>query len=333
MSQKSGRLYLLLLGFLLFLVILDSRTAVNAANESIQLCLKTVVPSIFPFLFLSGAIAEEIGRLRIPLLERLLHIQPGTAAYFLVGQLCGYPVGAKLLQNAMDQQTIDKQSAARMVSFCNNASPAFIIGIMTPLFSNGWIAIALWLIQVISSLLLGMVLPHERNLHPVLTTKRRTDLGKTMLQSLKATATICGWIILFGIVLAYLKGPVFSKLNTFNNAMLSGALELTNGIFLLGGISVEPLRFTAGAVLLSLGGVCIFLQTKSVAPFVDMRAYLFARLIHAVFSGTIATLSGFLLFTGSKSDLRCVPLLVCAGIICCLILSFNKKVVAINRNL
>ena len=35
-------------------MILDSRIALSAAAEGVQLCISTVIPSLFPFLFLSG---------------------------------------------------------------------------------------------------------------------------------------------------------------------------------------------------------------------------------------------------------------------------------------
>lgn len=333
MFKKRKTINLILFGLFLFLIILDSRTAVNAAKGSIDMCIKTVVPSVFPFLFLGGAIAAEIAGTHISILERILHIPRGTAGYFLIGQLCGYPVGAKLLQNAVERNEIDQSAATRMVSFCNNASPAFIIGIMTPFFSNIWIPIILWLIQIVSSLLLGMLLPKGPEKEISEAKRQKQNLTKIMADSIMGTVTICGWIVLLGIVLAYMSEPILKKLSPLGNVILSGSIELTSGLFRMYHIRSESIRFTISSVLLSLGGICVLLQTKSVAPSVSVREYLFARFIHAIISSTAATITSLFLFSHDKVHLRCIPLLLCAGLICYTILFFNKKMVAFDKKL
>ena len=329
MFKTRRKMILILFAIFLFIIIMDSNTAVNAAKESIDMCIKTVVPSVFPFLVLGGAMAAEIAGTNIPILEQLLHIPKGAAGYFLIGQLCGYPVGAKLLQDAMDRNEIDSSSAARMVSFCNNASPAFIIGIMTPLFSDIRIAIILWFIQITSSLVLGMILPQTKEAKIRIKMQQTQSITATMAGSIKGTATICGWIVLLSILLAYINQPIISKVSPLGEAFLSGAIELTNGLFRLHKIQFESIRFAIGSVLLSLGGLCVLLQTKSTAPNINIRAYLFARFMHAIISSTLATIIGHFIFTNNRTQLSCLALLICGGIICYCILIFNKKMVAI----
>ena len=333
MYKKRNPISLLLLSSLLVMVILDSKTAVTASKYSIDLCIKTVLPSILPFLFLGGAIAAEISGIQILFLEHILHIPKGTAAYFIIGHLCGYPVGAKLIQDAVDRNEIDRSAAARMVALCNNASPAFIIGIISSLFSDVWLAIIIWLIQILSSLLLGMLLPKapERTLQQ--STHQMQSLTKIMTDCIKGAATICGWIVIMGILLAFINKPILNKLSPLGSTILSGAIELTSGLLRMQGIRSEPLRFAVSSVLLSLGGICVILQTKSVAHSVSIKAYLFARMMHAIISCTITTIVALLIFPQELGCQQCIPLLICAGIICCIILFFNKKVVAFEKKL
>lgn len=328
MFKKRNQISLLLLSSLLLMVILDSKTAVTASKYSIELCIKTVLPSILPFLFLGGAIAAELSGIRISLLEHILQIPTGTAGYFIIGHLCGYPVGAKLIQDAVDNNEIQRTAAARMVALCNNASPAFIIGIMASLFSNIWVAIIIWLIQIISSLLLGILLPGT----PPYTLRQRTiyrqSLTKIMADTIKGAATICGWIIIMGVLLAYISEPILNKLTPIGKSVLSGSIELTRGLLCMNNIRSESLRYVVSSLLLSFGGICVILQTKSVAPFVNIKTYLFARLTHAMISSTMATITAVLVFPQETCCQNFIPLLISAVSICCIILFFNKKVVA-----
>lgn len=333
MFRKRKTISLILLSSFLIMIILDSKTAVMASKNGIDLCIKTVIPSILPFLFLGGAVAAEIAGIHIPFLEHILRIPHGTAGYFIIGHLCGYPVGAKLLQDAVDRKEIDQGAAVRMVALCNNASPAFIIGIMSSLFSSVWLAIIIWLIQIVSSLLLGILLPKapERSLQQ--STIQKHSLAKIMSDSIKGAATICGWIVIMGILLAFINEPILNILSPLGNTILSGSIELTSGLLRMHGIRSEPLRFAVSSVLLSLGGICVVLQTKSMAPSVSIKAYLFARLMHAIISCTITTIVALLIFPQEMGCQQCIPLLICAAIICCIILFFNKKVVAFEKKL
>lgn len=333
MFKERKSINLIIFTLFLFLIILDSRTAVNAANDNIHMCLKTVIPSIFPFLFLGGAISSELVGCNFPIIEKILHIPPGSGGYFLIGQLSGYPVGAKLLQDAAERNEIEQTAAKRMVSFCNNASPAFIIGIMTPLFTNVHVAIILWIIQIATSILLGMLLPKTQEKICNQSKRQKQNIPKIMADSIKGTVTVCGWIILMGILLAYVNEPILKKLNPLGKALFSGSIELTSGLFCMYNIQSEHIRFVCSSVLLSLGGICVLLQTRSVAPFISIRAYLTARLLHAIVSGTIATTLGFFIFSRDICQLRSIPLLLCAGIINVCILFFNKKMVAFKNKL
>ena len=42
----------------ILVLILDSRTALAGAAQGLSLCLKTVIPSLFPFIFLSGTFSH-----------------------------------------------------------------------------------------------------------------------------------------------------------------------------------------------------------------------------------------------------------------------------------
>ena len=162
MRSKFKILWTALLSLLMILLILDSKTGISACSEAIDLCIKTIIPGVFPFLVLSSAMSTAFHGLKIPFLERLLHIPTGSCGYFLIGLLCGYPVGAKLLQDAFDRQKLSAKQAQRMMVFCNNASPAFIIGILASVL-GGKNALILWLIQISASLLLGVILPATAN--------------------------------------------------------------------------------------------------------------------------------------------------------------------------
>lgn len=332
MKKQFGRITTCFLCLYLLLVIFDSKTASLSTKSALDLCMMTVVPSIFPLLFISSAIAARSQRASFPRIERLLHIPNGTSWLFLIGLLCGYPVGGKLLQDQIDRKFINKESACRMMAFCNNAGPAFIIGILSSVFSVS-AAITMWLIQIISSFLLGMLLPAKENDLSSNTSKPEKSLSQIMTDSLKAIGTVCGWVIVFGVLNGYIDRISSIKYTPVSAGIISGFLELTNGILKIQETQSKPIAFIICAVLLSFGGICVILQTKSVASDLKTIPYIFARVIHAGISGTLATLCCIFLFSTEKTPLETIPLLLCTVLISVIVLFFNKKVIAFQKKL
>ena len=309
----------------LVLMILMPKIALNSASTGLNLCIKSVIPGLFPFLFLSSYIASEINGYSIPLLERITKIPKGTAGYFLIGQLCGYPVGAKLLQSSIDDCMISKTDAVRMMSFCNNASPAFIIGVLTSVFSSGKIAIIMLAVQFCASVILGVLLPPSIDKTTAAKKLHTSKDGNIMQNSLKTIAVICGWIILFAVIIGYVDEIFLSQANAVKKAFIFGMFELTNGCNQLYNTHSLPLRFIISAILLSLGGICVWVQTNSLAKDINIKKYVFHRFIHASISGTLASVVSLFLFSSAIIFVKTLPLFLCATAIFMLILYFNKK--------
>ena len=331
MKIHKERFRLYILSALTLVIIFDSQTALQSIAASIELCIKSVIPGVFPFLLLGSAIACEIRNTQIPYLENRL--PKGAGAFFIIGQICGYPVGAKLLQDAVNQRTIDRESAVRMMCFCNNASPAFIIGILTSMFIDKWTALYLWIIQIVTSLILGIILPG----HPGKAVNDRSvpkqNLSSILTDVIKTIANICGWVIVFGMLVSYVyKFTVFRK-NTFASVIISGFFELTNGVFALRNIRSESIRLILSSIFLSFGGVCVLMQTRTVAPDMDIKHYFLSRLLHAAISASLCAVISPFIFPADSTALNSIPLILCVTAVGIIMLIFNKKTVAIGAKL
>lgn len=330
MKHTTSKLRLIFICALLIPLILDAKTAVTAGSDALQMCIRSVIPGVLPFILLGNAIASEIGGYRLPFAEKILQIPQGTAGYFLIGIFCGYPVGAKLLNDAAQRGQINKLEASRMTAFCNNASPAFIIGILSCIFTPSGAAMLMWIIQICASVITGMLLPPVSGMDHspiILPTKTNKNI---MTDSLKAIASICGWIIVFSVILAYLSKSFLQRLDPITVTIIRGTTELTNGLLTLSTIRSASTQYIISAILLSIGGICVLMQTKSVAPKLNVRYYIYARLLHGVISATLASFSAFFIFGERFEAITTVPLLLCASFLLIMIYIFNKKMVAIR---
>ena len=277
----------------ILVLILDTRTALNGAYQGLELCIRTVIPSLLPFFVLStvltsALIGEKISFLRP--LGRLMGVDHGAESLILVGMLGGYPAGAQSVSQAYRNGSISKQAAQRMVAFCNLAGPAFLFGIVAGKFSENSAAWKLWGIHLLSAILVAMLLPGRSGNQSTLNTGKLIALPEALHRSLKTMALVCGWIILFRVILAFLSLWFLWMLPIPAQVALTGLLELSNGCCDLGRIENEPLRFVIAAGLLSFGGLCVSMQTASVSQGLSMKKYFIGKALQTLLSVLFAAI-------------------------------------------
>ena len=121
------------------ILILFRSDVIRGAVSGIEMCIYTVIPSLFPFIFvsfLSVGLMEGSGFPLFKVLNKRCGIPPGGVSLFLTGLLGGYPTGAQGVYLAYRNGSLSKASAEHLLSFCNNAGPAFIFGVLGNVFSD-----------------------------------------------------------------------------------------------------------------------------------------------------------------------------------------------------
>lgn len=304
--------------FGLLVLILDTRTALTGAADGLNLCLRTVIPSLFPFFVLSILLTSALTGESIPLfrpLGRLCNLPKGAESILLVGMLGGYPAGAQSAAQAYTSGALSKRAAQRMLAFCNLVGPAFLFGIVATKFENPSTAWMLWGIQLLSAILVAMLLPVGVRESAVLTATAPLTLPEALNRSLRIMATVCGWIILFRILIAFLGRWLLWLLPIPAQVTILGILELSNGCCALDQISSDGLRFLIATGMLSFGGLCVTLQTASVAQGLNLKTYISGKLLQVLISLFLA-----ILFLANA-----IPLLIAFPVILGLIVKILHK--------
>lgn len=297
--------YILFLMLFIFVMMLDTKTAINAAASGLDLCLKSVIPSLFPFVFLSSLLAEAMGN-QINILgpiRQLCQIPKGCDGIFILGLLGGYPVGAKLIAQQYQSGHLSKQAARRLMGFCNNAGPGFIFGMLWNVFSNKWALWLLWGTQIASSVITGMVLRKCEYKGKLQAQHGTLNAVQTLNQCVRAMGSICGWIIIFRVLIGYLSQWIFSYFPGTLQVACVGVLELINGCALLSTVESEGLRFVLCAAMLSFGGICVLMQTASVTSELGLGFYLPGKLLQTIITIFLSFICQYLLFSNSIANI------------------------------
>ncbi len=126
--------FLLLFATFVFLGLVSAPArCLEGAEGAVMLCIRVIIPSLFPFFVCSALLVEtgaakRLGRWLSFAMRPLFNVPGSAGVAFVLGALSGYPVGAKCGVDLYERNLCTKAEAQRIICFCNNSGPLFIIG-------------------------------------------------------------------------------------------------------------------------------------------------------------------------------------------------------------
>lgn len=308
-------------------LMLYPQQSMQAARDGLALCYNVILPSLFPFFVLSSLVvelglAEYLGRLLEPVMRPLFHVSGACAAAFALGFIGGYPVGAKTAISLYQQGACTKTEAERLLAFCNNSGPAFILGVVgAGVFASSRVGVLLYLAHAAASVCVGLLFRFykagrgeggKRERPPQFQAKRASAAFTGAIQnSFLSTLNICAFVVFFTVVirmcflsgllpgLAELLGRTFAPLGlsqAWAERMLTGLLELSSGVWTLSGEGSLSGKLSMAAFMLGWAGVSVHCQVLSFlgGSGLSVRTYLVGKLLHgglaALFTGGLVRL-------------------------------------------
>ena len=266
----------------MLMLILDSRGAAQAATEGIELCIRAVIPSLFPFFLLSGFLTGNLQGGRW--IAKLFRCPENCGSILLTALLGGYPIGARLAAQEYNSKNLSKEQADRLLMFCSQAGPSFLFGITAGQLGRPHLAWLLWIILLLSSLSVAWIIPHSTEVPTRKMETKKLTLTDAMYASIKAMASVCGWVVVFSVLMAFLKRWFLWLLPEAWQVPLCGLLELTNGCLMLEKVDSPLLRFLIASLMLNFGGLCVLMQTASVTEGLSLGRYILGKLLQTIFA-------------------------------------------------
>lgn len=276
------------------LLLWRSAVAAEAVRRGLTLCARSVIPALFPYfvvsgLFISLGFADGVGRRLEPLTRRLFGVGGAGASAFFLGLLGGYPVGGRTVGQLYRAGRLSKDEAERLLAFCNNAGPSFILGIVgVGCFGSLRTGVYLYLIHAFSAVLVGILF---RKKAPVSGQKVRYSVAfepiaafvRAVGEAAEGMVRLCGFVVFFLVILA-----LITDLTGLNHPVLLGLAELTTGVTALEG---RPGDLVWAAALLGWGGLSVHGQTAAVLSDTDLGLgrYFLGKILQAIFSAGVVT--------------------------------------------
>lgn len=288
----------------MLLLILDSRCAADSAREALSLCARTLIPSLFPLFVLGGMLVPGLSQIHVPGLSRILGFPEG---YFLLGSLGGYPLGAACIAQAVERKELPEDAGARMLGLCSLCGPGFLFGVVGALLSTKE-ATLIFLMQLEATLLTA-ALWSGQHIEKGSIPSQSVSLPDALSRAVASILSVCGWVTLAAVTAGFLRRWVFPFFPAEVSILLTGLMELTNGIFAARELARE-VQFVLCALFSSFGGVSVLLQIGGLSKGIGMIPCILQKAAHGLLTAALAL---FFLRTGMWS-LLLIPAVLFAKI-------------------
>ena len=295
-----------------FLFLLRSDIAIEYMKRGLKLCAHTVIPSLFPFmviseLIVSCGIGQRLLHLPAKLLYKLFKIEEQESCAFLLGAICGFPIGARTLCTMYDNGTLTKSRFERALTFCNNPGSAFVISAVgVSLFGSKHLGTALYVCVLLSAVTVGaisgllMESDSSQKSSSAALTQNYIDLGNkgigaftsAIQNSASAMLTVCAYVTFFSSFVGCI-GAIAKHFNASENtlAALFGFFEISSGVCTSAEISTPTASILISAAILGWSGLSVHLQIITICGGrgISFKTYFIAKaaqgLLCALYAG------------------------------------------------
>ncbi len=282
----------------------DSRVISRAVGGGLRLCYTTIIPAVFPFMILGDLVLslmhfEKIGFIK-RMFSRLFKIRGHAVNAFIIGALCGFPIGVKIAKELYLSEVISKEECERLIGFSNHASPSFVISaIGISMRKSAVQGLALYLIPIFASFIaaflfsIGKSSPREKSIKNTEISEIKFSLTDSVKSAAENTLSVCGFIVIFSVIISLLSSFVGDEAFML---FISPFLEIGNSCKLISEsrILTERVSFILSAFAIAFSGFSVHLQSKSILTGTDisMKKYYIMKL----FSAFLSVISAFFLF-------------------------------------
>ena len=289
-KEKKNLLSLTLLLSFLILILIQNVVVKESIILGTKIWITQVFPSLFPMFIISNLLihyhlpeilSNSFGRF----FTKIFHTSPYGIFVFVMSLLSGTPSNAFLLKELTETKKITSKEASFLLSFTFFSNPLFLINMLSLIFpSKPSIILKIILIHYFTNFLIGLILRKKENIPfkkiPILPPKE--DFGTILSKSIKKTMDTL-LLILGTICFYFMIAKMISLKNPFMQTLLSGFLELTQGLNQLIGLNLSiSLKEILAISFISFGGLSIHTQIKSIISdtSISYSEFLKGRILH-----------------------------------------------------
>ncbi len=166
-ALKDGLLFLTFISAAVLLA--ASGKGAEFALQGIKLWAAVVLPSLFPYFFISAMltrlkITERLALKLSPVYRKVFKVSGIVSYAFFLSVISGYPVGAKIVSDLRKNELLDEDEGVRAAALCSTSSPSFLIAAVgSAAFGSARLGVALTACHIVSAICTGVIFSFYKN--------------------------------------------------------------------------------------------------------------------------------------------------------------------------
>jgi sporulation integral membrane protein YlbJ len=266
-------------------------------RSGLSLCYSVIIGSVFPFMILSDFLYSNISPDSFGFLggafEKIFKINRLGIFPFLIGIICGFPLGAKSAYELYLDGSITKDECERLIAFSNNTGPAFIVsGIGASLRGSVWDGIILYISMIVSAIATGFILGIKKDFTKGCSNSaiHGYDLVKSVKNAATNTLGVCGFVVFFSVVTGFFSLILKEEMAL---SLVFSLFEVSNAAKKLAFSSFNGnLSLVLTSFAISFSGLSVHMQTKAILADggISMRRHFVGKLFQGIFSALVTAL-------------------------------------------
>lgn len=296
------KIFILFLALFVLLFVIFPDIASRGAQDGLLLWFNVIIPSLCPFMIISSMLVKLnvtsfISNIFYPVFHKIFRLSKNGCYPAVIGMLSGYPLGAKTTADLYKTGAFSLNEAQYIISFCNNASPMFMleyIGIKClGLSKPGLMLLIIYLSAFINALAGFCNAEGETGFKESTNIKKNYSMMEALDESILSSAVtlvkVGGYIILFSIFTRILQDLVTAS--GIFKVLGAGILEITTGGEILAKSDMLLYyKCILASAFCAFGGMSSVAQTSSalIGTRIQTRKYIFAKLRQAVIAAVLA---------------------------------------------
>lgn len=291
--------------FFIALLLKNPDISIQYVTRGLRLCCTAVIPTLFPFMVLSELLVrtgggELMGRALAAPMRALFGLSGAGSCAFLLGAVCGFPVGTRAAVMLYDRGLLGRSEVERLISFCNYPSSAFMISATgAALWQNRQLGAAMYASVLAAGVLAGIIsgIPARRaaknegavqtDMPHAVRKPQPTALSDSVTAAAVSTLNVCAYVAFFSCVVGCISHILarISPSRTVEAAIYS-FFELTSGAAASAAVIPSRTGILMCTAAAGWSGLSVALQVFSVCssserPHPRMTAYLVSKAVQA----------------------------------------------------
>ena len=283
-----------------FVMTAASERVSAGVTSAMSLCVKSLIPAIFPFLVLNGILVrcgfpEKAGKIIGAPVSFLFGIDRNLAAAVVTGFLCGFPAGAAAANGVSASGLCREEDVGRAALCSSFASPGFMIaGVGVSMLGSARAGIALWLFQaaavICAGIIFNLVSPVKRagNRYTgrTVTVSPLSAISAAVKESAGAMLGICGSVIFFSVFSGFVLS--LGSLPAAVRCIFACFFEMTSGTAAAAEMLSPDIAFIAAAWAAGWSGLSVHAQTSLVTDGKAGGRYIAGKALTSLLSALFA---------------------------------------------